>query len=89
MKDAGEVMAFDMKPVFSETEFRYSHFGHTHVDSVHDGRLCRVVSHRNLPPTNHWAHHMGYRSPPGTMKSITYSTNSGEISRNIYTIPAQ
>jgi len=86
MKDAGEVMAVDQQDIFSETPFRYSHMGHTHTDSVLDGRICRVESHRNLAPLNAWAHHKGYRSQPSTMKSITYDSTCGEISRSIFNL---
>lgn len=86
MKDAGEVMAHDCQEIFSSTKYRFSHFGHNHKDSVHDGRLCRVESHRNLAPLNNWAYAMGYRSSPGTMKSITYHGSKGEISRSTYNL---
>lgn len=86
MNKAGEVMAVDKQDIFSSTKFRFSHFGHTHVDKVHDGAICRAESHRNIPPNNHWAYAHGYRRSPGTMKSITYHKNKGEISRQIYTI---
>lgn len=86
MKDAGEVMAHDCQAIFSSTKHRFAHLGHNHVDKVIDGRLCRAESHRNLPPQNHWAHHKGYRVSPGTMKSITYHSEQGEVSRNIYNI---
>lgn len=86
MSAAGEVMAADCQSIFSTTKYRFSHFGHYHKDSVVDGRLCRVESHRNLAPLNHWAYGMGYRSQPGTMKSITYNANKGEISRSLYNI---
>ena len=86
MRQAGEVMAHDCQSIFSETRYRFSHFGHTHVDSVYDGKICRVESHRNLAPNNHWAHHMGYRRQPGTMKSITYHNTKGEIARNLFTL---
>ena len=86
MRQAGEVMAHDCQDIFSSTKYRYSHLGHFHTDSVYDGKLCRVESHRNLAPTNAWAFHMGYRAQPGTMKSITYSASRGEISRNLFTL---
>ena len=86
MKDAGEVMAADCEAIFSQTRFRYAHFGHNHKDSVIDGRLCRAESHRNLAPTNDWAAHKGYRRQLGTMKAITYHANKGEIGRNLFTI---
>ena len=86
MKDCGEVMAADCQSIFSQTTHRFSHIGHFHTDSVYDGRLCRVESHRNLAPLNHWAHSMGYRRNPGTMKAITYSATDGEISRSIYNV---
>lgn len=86
MTKAGEVMAVDQSSIFSSTTHRFSHFGHNHVDKVIDTPICRVESHRNLTPNNHWALGMGYRRNPGTMKSITYSTTKGEISRSIYNI---
>ena len=86
MKDAGEVMASDNEALFSSTKYRFAHFGHTHKDAVFDGRLCRAESHRNLAPLNAWAHHAGYRRSPGTMKSITYHSKKGEISRNLFTL---
>lgn len=86
MKDAGEVMAHDCQDIFSSTKHRFAHLGHNHVDKVIDGRLCRAESHRNLPGQNNWAHHKGYRVSPGTMKSITYHSEQGEVSRNIFNI---
>jgi len=86
MKQAGEVMAADQHHIFSETSYRYSHMGHTHVDSVYDSRLCRAESHRNLAPNNHWAFSMGYRRQPGTMKAITYDASRGEVSRQLFTL---
>lgn len=86
MKDAGEVMAVDCEDIFSSTRFRYSHLGHTHKDAVHDGRLCRAESHRNLAPLNDWAAHKGFRRQLGTMKAITYHVNRGEIARNLFTL---
>ena len=86
MNKAGEVMAVDKQDIFSSTKYRYSHYGHYHTDKVHDGPICRAESHRNIPPNNHWAYAHGYRRGPGTMKSITYHKNKGEISRQIYTI---
>ena len=85
-RDAGEVMAHDCQDTFSSTKFRYTHMGHNHKDSVYDGRLCRVESHRNLAPINDWAAHKGYRRQLGTMKSITYHLDKGEVSRSLYTL---
>ena len=86
MRDAGEVMAHDCQDIFSSTKFRYAHFGHTHKDAVYDGRVCRSESHRNLAPLNDWAAHKGFRRQLGTMKSITYHLDKGEVSRSLYTI---
>jgi len=86
MKQAGEVMAHDCQAIFSQTRYRYAHLGHIHQDSVYDGPICRVESHRNLAPLNAWAFQMGYRSSPGTMKAITYHCERGEISRNLFTL---
>ena len=86
MRDAGEVMAHDCEAIFSATKYRYAHFGHTHKDAVYDGRLCRSESHRNLAPLNDWAAHKGFRRQLGTMKSITYHTDKGEISRSLFTL---
>jgi hypothetical protein len=86
LKDAGEAMAFDQQHVFSQTKHRFFHMGHTHKDAVVDTRLCRAESHRNLAPLNHWAFDHGYRSGAGTMKSITYHTQLGEVSRQIFNV---
>ena len=86
MRDAGEVMAHDCEDIFSSTKYRYAHFGHTHKDAVYDGRLCRSESHRNLAPLNDWAAHKGFRRQLGTMKSITYHSDKGEISRSLFTL---
>lgn len=83
---AGETMALDNQAIFSSTEHRFFHFGHTHVDAVKDGALCRCESHRNIAPLNHWAYHKGFRRGCGTMKSITYSADHGEVSRNIFNV---
>jgi len=86
MAKAGETMAFDCQDIFSETQHRFFHFGHNHVDSVRDTPICKSESHRNLPPQNHWAQSHGYRRGIGTMKSITYDTALGEVSRSLYNI---
>lgn len=86
MHVAGEVMAHDCCDIFSSTTNRYAHFGHTHKDAVVDTRLCRAESHRNVASLNAWAFNHGYRRNPGTMKSITYHTTYGEVSRQLYNI---
>lgn len=86
MQSAGETMAHDCCDIFSTTKHRYFHFGHTHKDAVVDSRLCRSESHRNIAPLNAWAFNHGYRRNPGTMKVITYHTDNGEISRQLYTL---
>lgn len=86
MQAAGEVMAHDCQSIFSSTIHRFAHFGHTHKDAVVDTRLCRAESHRNIASLNAWAFNHGYRCNPGTMKSITYHVNHGEVSRQLYTI---
>ena len=86
MRDAGEVMAHDCETIFSSTKYRYAHFGHTHKDAVYDGRLCRSESHRNLAGLNDWAAHKGFRRQLGTMKSITYHSGKGEVSRSLFTL---
>lgn len=82
MRDAGEVMVVDKRDIISETVHNYALFGHTHKDAVYDGRVCKSESFRNIAPLNAWASHAGYRiNGLGTMNSITYSEEHGEISR--------
>ena len=83
---AGETMAADMQHIFSSTKFRFSHLGHVHSDSVYDSAICRVESHRNLAPLNHYAYEYGYRTNGNTMKSITYHKHQGEVSRQTYNV---
>ena len=85
-KDIGQTMAVDCQGIFSETQHRFAHLGHSHVDTVVDTPICRAESHRNLPPQNNWAVGMGYRRGVGTMKSITYDCQLGEISRSIFNV---
>ena len=86
LQSCGEVMAHDCVNIFSSTVHRYAHLGHTHKDAVVDSRLCRAESHRNIASLNAWAFNQGYRRNPGTMKSITYHAEKGEISRQLYSI---
>lgn len=86
LQSCGEVMAHDCVNIFSSTVHRYAHLGHTHKDAVVDSRLCRAESHRNIASLNAWAFNHGYRRNPGTMKSITYHAEKGEISRQLYSI---
>ena len=86
MQQAGETMAADRSFDFADTVHRFAHFGHTRKDAVHDGKICRSESHRNLAPLNDWAFHKGFRRQLGTMKSITYHKERGEILRNTYNI---
>ncbi len=86
MNRIGETMAVDCQSIFSETTHRFAHMGHTHVDAVRDGAICKVESHRNLPPQNHWAQSAGYRRGVGTMKSITYDASLGEVSRSTFNL---
>ena len=86
MNRAGETMAVDNHKILSDTEHRFFHFGHTHVDAVKDTALCRCESHRNIIPLNEWAYTMGFRRGCGTMKAITYSGEKGEISRHLFNV---
>lgn len=86
MLAAGEVMAHDCVDIFSSTQYRYSHMGHIHVDSSRETRLCKVEAHRNLTPLNAWAYHKGFRGQLGTMKSIVYSSETGELTRQIFNV---
>lgn len=85
-KQAGEAMAIDMKHIFSSTNHRFSHYGHVHQDKLYDGPLTKVESHRHLAPNNSWAYAHGYRRGLGTMKTITYHSELGEVSRNIFNV---
>ena len=86
MKDAGETMAVDNEKIWSETVDRYFFFGHTHKESVIDGRLCKAESFRNLAPLNQWAAHKGYRRQVGTMKCKTFHNKWGEIGSTVFNV---
>ena len=85
-KQAGEAMAVDCQDIFSDTQFRFSHGGHLHSDKVYDGAISKVESHRHLAPSNTWAHSMGMRRGNGTMKTITYHADQGEVSRLTFNV---
>lgn len=86
MNGAGELMCMHNTDIWNTTVNRYAHFGHTHVDAVRDGQLCRSESHRNLAPLNSWAAHKGFGRGIGTMKAISYCKTFGEKSRNTFNV---
>lgn len=86
MKDRGETMVVDNRSIFSKIEHCYSLFGHNHKDAVVDTKITRRESFRNLASLNDWARSNGYRRGLGTMTTITYSKEYGEIGRNKYSI---
>lgn len=86
MNAAGEVMAFDCQEIFSQTKHRYGLCGHFHKDSVVDSRLSRTESFRSTTVMNEWATSHGFRGGIGTMQSITYSNEHGEVARNTYNV---
>ena len=86
MNQASETMAYDCNDIWSETRNRYFHFGHNHKQSVIDTKLCKIESHRNIAPLNAWAYNNGFRRGIGTMSSITYSAEYGEVSRQLYSV---
>lgn len=85
-RQAGEVMVVDQKSIFSDTDHRFSHYGHVHADKLYDGPITKVESHRHLAPNNSWAYAQGYRRGCGTMKVINYHKEYGEVGRQIFNV---
>jgi hypothetical protein len=84
---AGEVMVYDNQDIFSDSEFRYFHFGHFHHDFIkNEGILCNVEIHKNIIPMDKWADSMGYRGIIGDAKAIYYHKKYGEIGRTRFNI---
>lgn len=83
---AETTMVVDNQKIWSDTLHRYFHFGHVHTYKSQDKALCTVESHRHLMPLNAWAFSHGFRGPLGTMKSISYDANYGEVSRTTYNV---
>jgi len=83
---AGEVLVYDNQEIFSQSEYRYFHFGHLHSNHTTEGTLCTVEVHKNITPRDKWAESMGFRGTIGQAKSITYHSEFGEIARSIFNI---
>ena len=83
---AGEVLVYDNQNYFSQSVYRYFHFGHYHKNKVFESPLCKIEVHKNIIPRDAWAESMGFRGTIGEAKSITYHKEYGEIARNIFNI---
>lgn len=81
-----EVMVYDNQANFSDSKYRYFHFGHFHQNKRFESALCAVEIHKNIIPRDMWAESMGFRGNIGEAKCITYHKNYGEIGRNTFNI---
>lgn len=84
-----QVMVYDNNNIWSETQYRYFHFGHFHSARMFSTPLCKVEIHNNMPPRDHYAESMGFRDNIGLSKAIVYHKNYGEISRYTYNLPME
>ncbi len=84
-----EVLAYDNKDAFSQSDYRYFHFGHFHQAKAFNSPLVNVEIHNNLPPRDRWAESMGFRGNIGISKAIVYHRNYGEISRFNFNLPIE
>lgn len=80
-----EVMVWDKKEEISSTDYRFWLTGHVHKDTVIDNPICRIESFRNLTKNDSWAQGAGFRGNKQAT-AITYSSEYGEIARNIVSI---
>jgi hypothetical protein len=80
------VMVADNASKFSESEYRYFHFGHFHSNKISEGPICNIEVHKNIIPRDMWAEGMGFRGHIGQAKSITYHKDFGEVGRSIFNI---
>jgi len=83
---AAETLVADNAATFSDSEYRYFHFGHLHHNEIKEGKLCTTEVHKNLIPQDFWAQSIGYRGSIGYAKAITYHTEYGELSRAVFNI---
>lgn len=86
---SAEVMVYDNEAIFSNTKYRYFHFGHFHSYRAFSNPLVNVEVHNNLPPNDRWADSMGYRGNIGLSKAIVYHKEYGEISRFNFNLPIE
>jgi hypothetical protein len=85
MERLPEVMAWDMKQHYSNSDYRYYLTGHLHHSKVIDSPICKVESFRNLTNNDAWATGAGYRGHKEAV-AITYSKEYGEVNRCILPI---
>ena len=83
---AESVMVADNIDIFSNTNYRYFHFGHFHSNKSFEGPICNIEVHKNIIPRDMWAEGMGFRGNIGQAESITYHAEFGEISRSKFNI---
>ena len=84
--NAESVMVFDNADYFSQSEYRYFHFGHFHSNKSFEGPICNIEVHKNIIARDMWAEGMGFRGNIGQAKSIVYHREYGEISRSTFNI---
>lgn len=80
-----EIMVWDRKEDISDTTYRYWLTGHVHQQKLIDNPICQIESFRNLTPNDAWAAGAGFRGLKQAT-AITYSSNYGEVARNIVSI---
>lgn len=82
----GEIMAKECKKFFNITIHRYFSFGHEHKERRGETVLCHWKVDRNLPPSNAWAHAMGYLGQLGTMCAEVYCKDHGRVDEFTFSV---
>jgi hypothetical protein len=83
---ASEVLVYDNHQHFSNSVYRYYHFGHFHSNKIFETPLCKIEIHKNIIPRDAWAESQGFRGHIGEAKAISYHKEYGEIARSIFNI---
>lgn len=82
----GEIMAKECKKFFHITVHRYFSFGHLHKNIRGENVLCHWSVDRNMPPSNAWAHAMGYLGQLGTMSAVVYCKDHGLVDEFTFSV---
>lgn len=79
-----DVMVAKFREVFGRTKFSFCHMGHMHHDYKIESNLMTVEQHRTMAAKDAYAARGGWMAGRGA-PVICYSTEFGEVGRQIYT----
>lgn len=78
LKELPYKMAAEAKNMFSQSEYREWHTGHTHAEKIHEVQDCKIITLPSLAPESDWSSREGYAHLREAQAQV-YSENNGKI----------